>query len=232
MRKRVRTLEQFVERASEVHNDKYNYAWSMYQESKLNMIIICPEHGAFLQTPSSHLSGAGCGECSKNKRKSIEQFIKEANEKHDNFYNYDKSVYVNRYTVLTIVCPKHGDFPQTPGNHLNGCGCPTCANERILVGKNEAKYFQPMIRDIFPDADFQHDFPGLPYFVDAFIPSLNLVIEYDEPRHFEPKRQEKDQERQLIIEAYHKVDFIRIKDSDMLSNPNAVRKRLQALVEE
>lgn len=56
-----------------------------------------------------------------------QNFINKAIAKHGNKYRYDKTYYVNSSTPVTITCPEHGDFNQTPNEHLKGCGCPKCA---------------------------------------------------------------------------------------------------------
>jgi hypothetical protein len=49
-------------------------------------------------------------------------FIEKATTKHNNKYIYTKSNYITAKTKLTITCPIHGDFEQTPTNHLAGKG--------------------------------------------------------------------------------------------------------------
>ena len=41
---------------------------------------------------------------------------------------YDKVEYINSTTKVCITCPIHGDYWQTPKNHLQGHGCPLCNN--------------------------------------------------------------------------------------------------------
>ena len=55
-----------------------------------------------------------------------QSFIARAKEVHGNKYNYDKVDYQGYYTKVIITCPIHGDFLQTPGNHLEGRGCKEC----------------------------------------------------------------------------------------------------------
>ena len=52
------------------------------------------------------------------------QFVKRARKKHGRKYEYTE--YVNSYTKITIICPKHGPFLQRPRDHLYGNGCPEC----------------------------------------------------------------------------------------------------------
>jgi hypothetical protein len=63
-------------------------------------------------------------------KRTLEDFIKLANEKHNNKYDYSKVDYINNITKICIICPKHGEFWQTPKDHLNNCGCPECWQEK------------------------------------------------------------------------------------------------------
>lgn len=55
-----------------------------------------------------------------------DSFIKRATIVHKNKYDYSKIDYINNHTKVIIQCPEHGEFKQTPGNHLQGQGCPKC----------------------------------------------------------------------------------------------------------
>ena len=63
------------------------------------------------------------------KKISKEEFIARSNNIHNNKYDYSKVEYVNNKTKVCIICPKHGEFWQTPKNHLLGQGCPICGKE-------------------------------------------------------------------------------------------------------
>ena len=115
------TTKEFIDRARAVHGDKYGYAFVNYLKSKTPVIIHCVEHGMFEQTPSGHLSGKGCLDCSGKKKGTGESFVQKAREVHgENTYDYSKVEYVNAKTKIIITCPEHGDFEQTPKDHLNG----------------------------------------------------------------------------------------------------------------
>lgn len=53
-------------------------------------------------------------------------FISMSNQVHKNRYDYSKVEYVNTNTEVTIICPEHGEFKQTPYIHSRGHGCPIC----------------------------------------------------------------------------------------------------------
>ena len=129
------TNEEFIEKAKEVHGELYNYDSVEYITSHTKIIIDCSRHGEFVQTPNSHLRGSGCPMCGQKikddaKRKTPEQFVKDAKDIHGDKYDYSKVVYVNSTTPIIIICPIHGEFEQIPGGHLCG-GCKQCAHEYI-----------------------------------------------------------------------------------------------------
>jgi very-short-patch-repair endonuclease len=128
------TTQQFIERAKEVHGDKYDYSKVNYIKNSVKVCIICSEHGEFLQTPNDHLNGHGCKKCGINDRilkrlVDTEYFIKRARNVHGDKYDYSKTEYSGNGNDVIIICPIHGEFKQIANNHLNGSGCPECALE-------------------------------------------------------------------------------------------------------
>ena len=130
-----RTREQFIEKAKEIHGDKYDYSKVEYINSKQKVCIICPEHGEFWQTPDSHLNHQSrCPKCSiPNRNLLTEDYIKKAIKIHGDKYDYSKVIYNGVFGKVTIICPIHGEFEQIARNHLRGYGCDKCA--RIMAGK-------------------------------------------------------------------------------------------------
>lgn len=126
----VTSLEDFLAKAKRVHGDKYDYSKVEYVNATTKVCIICPEHGEFWQTPNKHLGGSNCPKCVGGAKFTKEDFVTEANKVHNNKYDYSKVEYVNANTKVCIVCPEHGEFWQTPGNHLAGAGCPNCQGLR------------------------------------------------------------------------------------------------------
>ena len=72
--------------------------------------------------------------------KTLSYFITKSNITHNNFYNYEKSVYINNKTPLIIICPVHGEFEQRPDSHLQGKGCFRCSNLKDINFKNKNIY--------------------------------------------------------------------------------------------
>lgn len=61
----VKTSEDFIYKANEVHDNKYNYDETKYISTRKNVIITCILHGNFVQKPNDHLNGNGCQKCAK-----------------------------------------------------------------------------------------------------------------------------------------------------------------------
>jgi len=132
------TTEEFVRKAREKHTNKFGYEKVVYINDRTKVLITCQTCDEdFLQTPSDHLQGRGCPGCKFNKLREMSQnkrkktasaFITRAIKVHGEKYGYENVVYVDYHTYVQITCLTcDEDFSQTPGHHLAGKGCPTCA---------------------------------------------------------------------------------------------------------
>lgn len=63
--------EKFIQKANEIHNNKYDYSKVDYKNNKTYINIICPKHGEFIQLPRHHLEGRGCPSCKSSKGEKI-----------------------------------------------------------------------------------------------------------------------------------------------------------------
>lgn len=153
------TTEQFIEKAKNKFGDIFDYSKVDYVRSDSKVTIICPTHGEFQQTPASHLSSTfGCPSCGYAnlglaKRIDIEEFIKKANKLHNFKYNYSKVEYTTSGNPVTIICPIHGEFQQTPSCHTSsGQGCPKCGNERT------GDFLRKTVNEFIEKANEVHNF--------------------------------------------------------------------------
>lgn len=132
--KTKRTLDDFITLARQVHGVKFDYSTARYLNHTTPLQIICPEHGAFMQSPGNHLAGKGCRKCASKAageryRKTFEEFQAEAKKVHADRYDYSDCEYKSARLKVVIRCKEHGPFEQIPYVHLNGSGCPICGRE-------------------------------------------------------------------------------------------------------
>ena len=194
----------FINRAIEKHGQKYDYTNTNYAGNSNELIVTCKLHGDFSIKANSHLNGRGCPKCSNNKKKTNDQFISEAIEVHGNLYDYSKVQYLSATKNIKILCFIHGEFEQSPSNHLSGKGCPKCGVEKSSLSNKKScclKYnnLEIVINDHLQNDGHssceQHDLQQFvkdnyigeiicndrktigPYEIDIYIPKLNLGIE-------------------------------------------------------
>lgn len=156
------TIEIFIKKAKEIHGDRYDYSLVSYNGISQKIKILCQIHGVFKQEPGVHLKGHGCPQCGLQKR-TYKEFIKKAEEKHGDLYDYSLVVYIKIDQKIKIKCPIHGVFKQTPGNHYRH-GCQKCKktakltiNEFILrsqqTHKNKYDYSKTIFKNTITEVE-------------------------------------------------------------------------------
>ena len=239
MKCKLKTTEEFIEQAKKIHGDIYNYSEVKYENAKIEIIIICPYHGKFKQTPDSHLNKqGGCSKCSKKYCPTTEEFIEQAKEIHCDIYDYSEVKYKNTHTKIIIICPinNQGRFKQEPNSHLSGNGCRKCTNkgESKLNDFLETLYIKSKIywnirknpilicRNIIPqekkDGTFIITNAILPYdFICVLNNGIVAIVELDGKQHFEqvhnrdpPEKIHKTDIFKMKYALNHDIAFIRI----------------------
>ena len=226
------TTEEFIKKGKTIHNNKYDYSKVEYKNNRTKICIICPQHGEFWQTPGSHLSGCGCPKCANNKKSvsqksNTEEFILKARDVHGDKYDYSKVEYSKNSVKVCIICPEHGEFWQTPNNHLNGQACQKCYNNRRGVSqKSNTEEFIEKARKIHGN---KYDYSKVKYV------NVNTKVCIICPKHGEfwqrpdnhltskcgcPLCQEKHLEKEINDMLIKKnISFEREKTFDWLTNP-------------
>jgi len=76
IQKTTLTQDEYIERASIIHINKYDYSLVEYKNSRTKIKIICKKHGVFIQNPQTHLEGHGCKSCKNSRNENmIEKFL-------------------------------------------------------------------------------------------------------------------------------------------------------------
>ena len=131
------TKNEFIEHANKIYNGKYIYDKTDLEhlDEMGRVIITCPIHGDFKQTPEKHLHKKypkGCYRCDGGLPLTMEEFLTRSHDAHGDKYVYSKVdlKHKDEKGRVCIVCPKHGEFWQMPTNHMNGAGCKECWEEK------------------------------------------------------------------------------------------------------
>jgi len=154
-----RASSNFESKSRIIHSNKYDYSLVKYINNATKVKIVCKEHGEFHQKPNIHLTGHGCPCCGDINKSTVKiekaslKFEPKARIVHSDKYDYSKVLYVGNQEQVIIICKEHGEFLQKPNTHLNGCGCPECANAKnstVQIEKASSE-FEPRSRIIHSD---------------------------------------------------------------------------------
>ena len=188
------STQEFIEKAQKIHGDKYDYSNVYYVDAWVPVKIICKKHNLeFQMSPHNHLRGQGCPLCG-NERKgqyrkvSLDDFIRRANEKHGNKYDYSLVDLKNTWSKVDIICPIHGVFSQKANDHLRGIGCPECGKK---FGISE-KQVLAALEEKYGTVEYQKPFSFLKsktssQTIDIFLPKFSIGVEYQGDQHFHSK---------------------------------------------
>ena len=72
------TTEEFIQKARRIHGNRYDYSRSVYVGWRQHVVIVCPRHGPFLQSPGHHIRGQECHLCAKEWTSSAQRLSKES----------------------------------------------------------------------------------------------------------------------------------------------------------
>jgi hypothetical protein len=113
---KTKTYENFVSDALRTHGNKYNYREVKYRNAQSLVTIICDLHGPFQQTPTSHLSGAGCKKCATTanfyrvREESLASVKKRLLAKTGNDVSIVDESFSNINAEASFICKIHGQF--------------------------------------------------------------------------------------------------------------------------
>ena len=186
-----RSFKYTVDEVKYIIKSKYNNFYNTelitnYKDNKQKLPLICPKHGYFESCLNDLNNGHACQLCGKEKnhsstRKTKEQFVNESVEIHGNKYDYSKVEYKNAITKTCIICPEHGEFWQTPNEHLRGKGCPHCNESKL---EKETWFFLNSLN--IENVRSKHfKWLGQKH-LDFYLPKYNAAIECQGEQHFKP----------------------------------------------
>lgn len=202
--------EEFKERGNKKHNNIYDYSLVEYTGWSNPVKIICSIHGVFEQAPASHLAARNSGKCPTCAREqhgsglkgTLEIFIKKAQTKHENIYDYSEVIYVASNKKVAIICKEHGVFWMTPNAHLMGSGCKKCITQ---VSKGETQWLNSL--GIPNDPDHRQVTIKIAkdkwFLVDGLDPENKIIYEFNgDWYHGNPNRYNPNDSNTLMKKTY------------------------------
>lgn len=213
--------KEFIEKALEIHQNKFDYSKVEYKNTQTHIIIKCNScNEEFKQMPRVHLYKIkDCSRCGPKKQLTTKLFINQAQKIHKDKYDYSKVKYKGVNRKVIIGCKKcKQEYKQVTRSHLNGNDCCFCYIE-ISKGETFIKKYLTERNIMF---EFQKRFKGnnrRPY--DFYLPNQNLVIEYHGQQHFYfvsifhrnlegfVKQVQRDKQKKDFLENYN-INFLEI----------------------
>ena len=227
----------FVEAATAKHAGKYTYANAAYMGAHGKLKITCTAHGDFLQSPTNHMQGKGCPKCKhvqlgKRSVGTTAKFVKAATALWGDRWDYSRVEYVDSHAHVRILCRLHGEFLQTPTNHLSGkAACTRCNHMKSDQESRIAQYLSQFTQVVQRDRTLV-----APKEVDIYLPQKALAIEYSGMywhSHFS-KEDEKENKRKHFQKyqdcAAKGVRLLTIYESEWDEREPAIRRLLRNAV--
>lgn len=115
---RSSTTDEFIRKAKLIHGDKYDYSKVSYVDRWNPVIVACPLHGDFEQTPNAHLAGCGCPRCKQTKGEAIIQdyLDKKGIEYFKEYKLPNTSLFCDRkYLLVDFFLPKENTIIEYNG---------------------------------------------------------------------------------------------------------------------
>ena len=228
------TTEKFIEKAKQIHCDKYDYSETKYNGCYEYVDIICPKHGKFRQVAYSHLNGHGCKECSNEINSKLllsntEEFVEKANKLHYNENDYRLVQYKGAKVPVTIICKNGHIFSQMPNKHLSGHSCPYCTNNISRQEKEIVKHIKSLGFNV--ETNNRKLLPNNKE-IDIYIPEKKVAIEFDGLYwHNEIKKPDKNYHLNKTIDCYkNDIRLIHIFEDEWLYNKEIVKSRINSIL--
>jgi hypothetical protein len=173
------------------------------------------------------LNGSGCPKCKVENShnvlsKGTSRFIEEARRVHGDLYDYSLCDYYNTHTKVKIICREHGVVEVDAGGHLSGCGCPLCTEPsgekrvRLYLEKHNILYIK----------QYAIKYKGNNYRADFFVPSKNIIIEYNGAQHYKSVKQfggakkfHQQKQRDNNVRDYCKENNVKLLEISYLQYP-------------
>lgn len=127
--KRSKAEKKLHKKLKDIYKSQYTYEKLIYSRHPNRLLVVtCRIHGDFRSTTTKLLSGEGCPFCQQQKayNKEFAQFMGSMIQLFGEKYDFSEVEYIDRFSTVTVRCPKHGEFKRHVYDLKRGIGCPKC----------------------------------------------------------------------------------------------------------
>lgn len=170
-----KTKEEFIEKAKQIHGDRYDYSEVDYINNSTKVKIFCKHCGNyFWQAPTKHINGKqGCPECKQSHgEKTIYQYLKNHNYNFKEQYviPIDKSINKSGVAKIDFYLPDYNLFIEYNGRqHYMSVDC-FGGEDKFKKQKERDKYVRKYA------IDNNIELIEIPYIVDNLEECLNYIF--------------------------------------------------------
>lgn len=168
------TAAEFITKAKAVHGDFYDYSEVVYDGNRNEVVIVCPEHGPFMQIPYVHLAGCGCPVCGFARRTAERDEIVIRQKARETCM--EKYGVPNPMMVDAIRQKQHAAVASDEVNEKRIAT--KRRNNSFNTSLCEDRLYRKLVEE-FGDADVVHGYSSeqYPFQCDFYIRSMDLYIE-------------------------------------------------------
>jgi len=135
-------------------------------------------------------------------------------------WNYEKNYPLTPYEVskgggkkVWWTCPNGHDYQATVNHRTTGTNCPVCNSGRQTSFAEQAIYYY--VKKYFPDAQNKvNNVFGTRMEFDIYIPSINVVIEYDGAYWHEKEKSKKKEQKKFDLCQKNGIMLIRVREPE------------------
>jgi len=203
-----------------------------YVNSYTKVTILCKKHGAFLQSPRSHLSGRGCKQCgiessSLKHRMSTKEYVSKASSIHEN-YDYSETKYTGSRKPISVICNTHGKFYPRADGHLSGSStCPWCNKE---VSRGHKRLYDDLSKLTTVEINNRRILDNR-YELDLYFPEAKFAIEVNGIYWHSSIFKEKHYHQEKFDEAEKKgIELLQIWDVELEENYDLILSMVKTRV--
>lgn len=208
------------------------------------ILCYCKKHNEYFISDPTHLlrGQIGCKKCQYEKASDSAKYTQEQFE--DKFYDYfgDEYIVIDKYidakTSIKIKCIKCGtEFSIIPNNAFSrGINCPTCHKSRSMP-KGEERIFDYLSKNniLFIhgyEFDDLYGVNGGNLSYDFYLPTENLLIEYNGEQHYYPVKYFGGEEKfkKQIEHDLRKSNYAKLHNYDLLIIPYTQYKNIEKIL--